>query len=140
MLPDSLGSDHFPIIWEMDLSIGRLPKLKDRLRWDWNRADWSAFRHFVDSKISDFHARHPNECSLDVKVSYFREALLGAAKAHIGLVRINRPDRKWLTPEVKEAIRTRNLLGRDLANRRTEWITACRRVTELTTASKQKLA
>ena len=76
--------------------------------------------------------------SLKERVSYLERILHGAAKAHIGLVRLNRANRKWLTPEVKEAIRKRNTLARDIRNRRAEWLDACRNVRQLTYAAKQK--
>ena len=122
----------------MDLSTGRLPKAKDRLRWNWNKANWVAFREEVDAKVALFQLHHPEECSLGDRVRFFEGALLGAAKAHIGMVRLNRPDRKWLTPEVKEAIRIRNRLARDISNRRAEWLNACRNVRDLIVSAKQR--
>jgi len=83
VLPDSLGSDHFPILWEMDLSVGRLPKVKDRLRWNWKQADWVNFRQEVDQKVSEFQSYHPDERYLKEKVTFLGDTIVGAAKAHI---------------------------------------------------------
>ena len=111
---------------------------KPRLRWNWKNANWASFREAVDEQIAGNRDRL-QDCSVSERVTFLTESILGAARAHIGMVRAKRPGGGVVTAEIKEAIRLRNSVGRDRANRREEWIQACGRVRQLIFETMQRM-
>ena len=71
---------------------------------------------------------HIATASLDARMRYLNEAMLSAAKANIGKVKATTNDKEWMSREIREAIRTRNRLRRDIVVNRREWDSACRKV------------
>ena len=65
------------------------------------------------------------------------EAMLSAAKVNIGKVKATTNDKEWMSREIRDAIRTRNHLRRDIVVNRREWISACRKVQLLSRSSKE---
>ena len=130
------GSDHLPVLSEIHLNVGCLVAHDGALKWDWTSADWKAYGDAVDQTVSEGWTQ-ALDWSLKQKVNFLREAMLKAAKDHIGQVRPKRPGREWMTKELAAAIRKRNALGRRIAERRGEWVAACREVSRLTAEAKQ---
>lgn len=130
-----LGSDHRPLLSTLDLRVGGLKKCGTRLRWNWDKADWEGYRGAVDSRLA--MSGDPAGMSLSEKCVSISEAVLEAAKSHIGMVRVETGPRKWMSADLRDAIRRRNALGRSIAANREEWVTACQRVREVAREAKQ---
>jgi hypothetical protein len=79
------GLDHFPLLCEMDVTYSRLAELDSKLKWDWCNADWENFQKEVDQTVSYVRPRNLR-WSLKKRVTFFGEAILEAAKNHVGMV------------------------------------------------------
>ena len=134
---ESLGSDHLPILSELDLAVHVLSEEQPRLRWNWKKADWPAYSETLDQSVLKYRTRWDHD-SLSENISFLTGAMIAAAHEHIGMVRAKRLGKEWMTPEVAEAIWVRNRLGRDIAEQRSEWIEACQHVRALTAEAKRK--
>jgi hypothetical protein len=77
------------------------------------------------------------EMSLKSKVQLIGDSMLTAARDNIGMVRVTRPGREWMTREIRDAIRDRNRYARNLPAAREEFVGACQRVCQLTLESKK---
>ena len=130
------GSDHFPLLCEVDVAFSHLAELDSRLKWDWRNADWESFQREVDQTVSYVRPRDLR-WSLKKRVTFFGEAILEAAKNHVGMVRTRDSGRCWMTPALKAAMKRRNLLGCNLASNREQWLEACWEVRSLTRCAKQ---
>jgi hypothetical protein len=69
----------------MDVTYSRLAELDSKLKWDWRNADWENFQKEVEQTVS--YVR-PGDLrwSLKKRVTFFGEAILEAAKNHVGMV------------------------------------------------------
>ena len=61
-----------------------------------------------------------------------------AAGTHVGKKKITSTAKCWMTPEIKEAIGTRNDLSKNLGGHRQEWIDACKKVAEMIREEKSR--
>ena len=75
---------------------------------------------------------------MDAKISFLNNAILEAAKKYIGRVKASTNDKVWLTREIREQIKLRNNLRKNIANNRQEWITACRKVNDMIRSKKEE--
>jgi hypothetical protein len=64
----------------VDVTYSRLAELDSKLKWDWCNADWENFQKEVEQTVSYLR------WSLKKRVTFFREAILEAAKNHVGMV------------------------------------------------------
>lgn len=133
---EPLDSDHLPILSELGLTVQVLAEEQPRLRWNWRKADWPAFAETLDQSVLEYRSSGGGG-SLTEDVNFLTGAMLKAASAHVGMVRAKRMGKEWMTPEVAEAIKVRNRLGRNIAEHREEWIQACGRVRSLIAEAKQ---
>ena len=60
----------------------------------------------------------------------FAEALINAAKSHLGKVKPGAHTKVWMNPAIRTAIRKRNGLRRDIKNKRREWLESCKEVND----------
>merc|ERR1711888_515293 len=94
---------------------------ESRLKWDWRNADWEGFGSAVDLSLRNAQAEAAQEnvqLTMDEKADILQEAMEAAARTHVGKVRVKSEGRKWVTPELRAAIRRRNWLGRRFATHR----------------------
>jgi hypothetical protein len=107
------GSDHYPLLCDVDMTYSHLAELDSKLKWDWRNADWENFQKEVEQIVS-----YVRPCdlrwSLKKRVTLFGEAMLEAAKNHVGMVWVQNSGRCWMTPALKVAMKRRNLLGRTI--------------------------
>ena len=75
---------------------------------------------------------------MDAKISFLNNAILEAAQKYIGRVKASTNDKVWLTREIREQIKLRNNLRKNIANNRQEWITACRKVNDMIRSKKEE--
>ena len=78
------------------------------------------------------------EATVDTHIRFLNEAMLSAAKAHIGKVKTSTNGKEWLSRDIREAIRLRNRHRRNIKEKRKEWITACREVYIMIRVSKEE--
>jgi len=133
---DLLGSDHNPIVIELHLHWTSLQEASTVLRWNWRGASWPEFQQFVEDRVP--HLPSGRDVSLTEMVRSFSETIVEAARTHVGMVRPGRRSGNTLTPELREAIRHRNSLGRTIGLNREQWRDACIRVRELVRETKQR--
>ena len=67
-----------------------------------------------------------NQSNVHVMAINFHQALITAATAHVGTVIPGKRTKSWITPKVREAIRARNRLRKNIASNRAEWLEACK--------------
>ena len=119
-----MGSDHLPIVMSVDCQIVTLqPPPITELRWNWKKADFVGFSKKVDDTIRNAPISL-EEAPIDVHTRFLNDAMLSAAKAHIGKVKASTNSKEWLSKDIREAIKLRNRLRRSIASNRKEWITA----------------
>ena len=133
-----MGSDHLPIVMSVDCQIVTLqPPPITELRWNWKKADFVGFSKKLDDTIKNTPISL-EEAPIDVRTRFLNDAMLSAAKAHIGKVKASTNSKEWLSKEIREAIKLRNRLRRSIASNRKEWITACREVQSMIRESKEE--
>jgi len=118
VLDDIGGSDHMPILITLQTKVNYQPVLGRRPRWKSKGVDWSAFTKAVDESVQKFT---PTE-SMKHQQCRFAEALINAAKSHVGKVKPGARTKVWMNPAIRTAIRKRNGLRRDIKNKRREWL------------------
>jgi ribonuclease HI len=133
---EPLGSDHLPILSELGLRVQTLTEERPRLRWNWKRADWPAYANALDQEVLEYTSSRRSG-SLTETVSFLTGAMLKAASSCVGMVRARRVGKEWMTPEVADAIRERNRLGRNIADHRRLWVQACGKVRDLIAEAKR---
>jgi hypothetical protein len=69
----------------MNVTYSRLAELDSKLKWDWRKADWENFQKEVEQTVSYVRPRNLR-WSLKKRVTFFWEAILEAAKNHVGMV------------------------------------------------------
>jgi hypothetical protein len=116
---EARGLDHYPLLCEVDVTYSRLAELDSKLKWDWRNADWEIFQKEVEQTVS-YVRPHNLRWSLKKRVTFFWEAILEAAKNHVGMVRILVSGQCWMTPALKAAMKRRNLLGRSIGRNMVE--------------------
>jgi hypothetical protein len=120
----------------VDVTYSRLAELVSKLKWDWRNADWENFQKEVEQTVSYVRPRDLR-WSLKKRVTFFGEAILEAAKNHVGIVWVRDSGQSFMTPALKAAMKRRNLLGRTIGRNREQWLKACREVRSLTRCAKQ---
>ena len=124
--PD-LGSDHLPMIVEVNAPDHRRPRRIRKSRWAFQKADWTAFRTECEAA---FEEAEPLQTAQEMSTR-FTSVLHRASVRHIP--RGARADAKpWaLDPELRESIaerqESRRLLRQDDPASKTRWIEAKRR-------------
>ena len=132
-----MGSDHLPIIITVDCPLSTMkPPPITELRWNWAKADFEGFSRDVEVSVMTTPL-HLATASLYARMRYLNEAMLSAAKANISKVKATTNDKEWMSREIREAIRMRNHLRRDIEVNRREWVGACRKVQLLIRTSKE---
>ena len=120
---DGIGSsDHAPISVVINSSVNHGSVFKGQATWKMAGVDWKAFSTAVEMAVSNMESEI-NICDM---VSEFQKALIDAGKRFVGTVKPGRRKKTWETPTVREAIRRRNRLRKQITTRRKEWMEACR--------------
>jgi hypothetical protein len=127
------GSDNYPLLCEVDMTYSHHAVLDSKLKWDWRNGDWENFQKEMEQTVSYVRPRDLR-WSLKKKEG---EAILEAAKNHVGMVRTRDSGQCWMTTALKAAMKRRNLLGRTIGSNREQWLEACREVRSLTRCAKQ---
>ena len=134
---ECMGSDHLPIVVTVDCPVTTLKSPTSELRWNWSKANFAGFTRDVDASVL---AAPPSIAlsSLDFRNKFLTDAIMEAAKANIGKVKATKNGKEWMSREIREAIRHRNQLRRDIGSRRRDWVSACREVQHRIQCSKEE--
>ena len=128
---EDLGSDHLPIIFEIDNGNTRLVNNSPKpARWKSKNVDWDAFSAEVES-----HFPLDESLTVNEKVSAFNSILIQAANTHVGKTKPKRTN-PWMTSKVRTAVKKRNRLRKEVSTKRVEWLSACQEVKEVTQEAK----
>ena len=134
---DPLSSDHLPIITTIPLEVAIIPPAAREFRWLWGSADWPAFTETMESWAT---AQLPawNALPVEAQAEAFQTAILKAAHLHIKRAPIRPRSKDWITPEIREKIKSRNRLFKQVRTQRQDWLQACQEVQELIRDSKRQ--
>ena len=130
---DDLSSDHSPIIITYQDQFPTV-NYKPAYKWNLKKAEWDKFTASVEENIPRQYAAK----NLNKVEKRLRKAIIKAANKHIKKKKITPTAKCYLTAQVKEAIRKRNLLSRTMGANRRQWVEACRETRELIRAEKEK--
>ena len=108
---------------------------KPKFKWKLSSADWEKYSDEVESTIPKEYSR----MKINKLERKLRKAMLAAAKKHVGKKKITQNTKPWLTDEIKEAIRNRNVLRKTVSQNREEWIEACRSTADMIASKKKEL-
>ena len=136
---NDLGSDHMPIVIEVkNEHTKRHPQSKKqrRRRWRSAKADWTSFANQIDKKLAeDVTTDAPKKFS--TKVANFNKILVQAGYNHVGKTSPKNRD-SWMNSDIRAKVKNRNLLRREVGQKRKEWLDACVEVQQLMDEAKQK--
>ena len=76
----------YPIFCEVEVNPSSLKEENLKLKWNFREADWEGFRKDVDQSVEGAVPRS-RKWKLTRRVTFFEDAVLGAAKRHVGIVR-----------------------------------------------------
>ena len=122
---EDMGSDHLPILLELECGVSAVKQASPGLRWRWGKADWDGYRREVEQKVVEVK-EEVREWSISKKSSFIVDTMLSAAKSHVGQAKPRATSKVWMTEEVKTAVKKRNLLRRTVGVNREERVEACR--------------
>ena len=134
------GSDHLPILITVDCQVTMLnaPSCTE-LKWNWKSANFQLFAESVDEAVTAAPAAI-HESSLDSISKFLNMAMIDVAnkaickvKCSFGIYII----KEWMSRDIREAVKRRNALRRDITSKRAEWIEACMTVRDMVRESKE---
>ena len=130
---DDLSSDHSPIIITYQDQFPTINN-KPTYKWDLKKAEWGKFAEMVEKNIP----RHYAAKNLNKVEKCLRKTIIKAANKYIKKKKITPNVKCYLTAQVKESIRKRNLLSKTMGANRRQWVEACRETKELIRREKEK--
>ena len=134
---ECLGSDHLPILITVDCQVTTLnAPSRTELKWNWKSANFRLFAESVDEAVTAAPAAI-HESSLDSRSKFLNMAMIDAANKAIGKVKCSVNGKEWMSRDIREAVKRRNALRRDITNKRAEWIEACMTVRDMIRESKE---
>jgi ribonuclease HI len=131
---ESMGSDHLPVIVSVCCGVAVRPPRESRPKWRSKGVDWQRFTDALEQRVLAFGSRSMR-CVIR-RIARFSSAVVECAKQHVGKVRPGVRTRPWMTPAVKEAVKRRNRLHKEVATRRAEWVAASQEAAKLTREAK----
>ena len=136
-IAECMGSDHLPILYTIECHIHTLnPTPITALRWNWGKENLKGFKDHIEVAISE-QANLVKEMPLNTRLSFLNSCILNSASIHIGKVKITKNSKGWMSKEIREAVKVRNRLRRQVRTKRREWMEATSTVRTLITESKQ---
>ena len=126
------GSDHLPIRITINHRAVLQP-ITPLPRWRCRDVDWEAYSREVERIVDgiDMQVLNVHKASRALN-----EAILRSATLHVGTTRKGRRSDPWMTPQIREAIRNRNRLRKQLPGRKSEWLDAAKATRALITEAK----
>ena len=134
-MEDELGSDHKPIIITYE-GTGTIPKVNNTPKYKWHlkKADWAKYQQEIENNIpTNYKNRNTNKLEKNL-----RKLMNKAAKKHVKKKKITNKTKPWMSTEIKEAIKRRNELRKNISTKRKEWISACQEVATMIQEAKEE--
>jgi hypothetical protein len=126
-----VGSDHAAVLTVVELALDGISEASEqRCGWNWQKADWAGYVKCTEDEFVGGQWEEGSD-SLTIWERRFSGILRAAALKHIGRLKSSAIRKPWMTPALREAIRARNQLRRNVAEHRQEWVDACRRVQDV---------
>ena len=131
---ESIGSsDHLPILITINERTEQQPIYNGQVRWRTTNVDWNAYTEEIEASIEPLMSAG---ATIDKWSHDLNTCITNAASKHLGTVRPGKGRKTWETPQVREAIRRRNKLRKNVASSRDEWITSCKAAREAVNEAK----
>ena len=113
-MADPIGSsDHLPIVITINGDVKHQSVYGKRAKWKDKGVKWSLYREDMEERVDGME-----ELSLLDRIAKFTAVMVEAGKKNVGKVKPGKRTRVYLTPEVREKIKTRNSLRRRMRERR----------------------
>lgn len=96
-------------------------------RWKTSGVEWSNFTLAVEEATNSA----PATTNVHILSRFLEKEIVAAAKVHVGTTIPGKTKKPWMTPVVREAIRERNKLRKNISQNREEWVAACRSTSEI---------
>ena len=131
---NEMDSDHKPIILTYEDEQG-IPTREDKPRYKWRLKDanWNGYQQEIEEDVDYMEDGSPEEMETQL-----REAITISAKRNIGTKKVSNQAKPWMTQEIKDAIRERNILRKNVSTNRRSWVLACRKVTDMVNEEKSR--
>lgn len=115
------SSDHLPILTTVNQKVQHLPIFKGIPRWKTVGVDWEAYMTYLEDTM-------PKAPQQDVHLlsSFLEQGIIEAATKFVGTTIPGKSKKPWINPAVREAIRSRNKLRKNLPQDRKAWLEACK--------------
>ena len=127
-------SDHLPIMTKVHSKILHQPVMGKKPRWRKANVNWQDYRQQMELEMSDL----PEEQNLKKRLTRLTNLIIKTAEKYVGKTKPRRNTRPCLTPAVKDAIRKRNELRKNVNLHREEWLEACGKVQEAINTAKEE--
>jgi hypothetical protein len=127
------SSDHSPILITINEKTCLQPILKSRPRWRTKGVNWEEYCKEMERAAEE---KMTNTDNVHTMAKELNDAILSEAKIHVGTIKPGKGTKSWMTPQVREAIRNRNKLRKQVHTYRQEWIDACRTTRDLINEAK----
>ena len=128
------GSDHLPIVITINTSTKHQPVLGSTPRWRSNGVNWAGYRQAVEKAV---RATTPH-ANLAERAQAFNNAIIKAAKKHVGKTKPGKGKTAWMTPKVRSLVKKRNTLRKQIKTHRKEWLDTCKEVSKAKLEAKQE--
>ena len=133
---NEVGSDHSAILTTVELSLDCVKNEDEqRVNWNWKKARWSEYRALTEVRLANICQEG---ASLDRWNKEFVSVLIEVANKCIGKTKIPGRRKPWMSEPLRDAIKKRNRLRRNLRDNREEWIAANKEVQEIAKAEKER--
>ena len=120
------SSDHDPIEITLNEKISLQPIFKGIPRWKTKGVDWAKFTSEVDEQLD----KMPDHTNVHRMAKDLEDVIIQTAQKFVGTTTPGKGRKPWITPEVKEAIKLRNKLRKNISKNREEWLAACKAARE----------
>ena len=103
---------------------------KGQPRWKSSGVDWKAYSEAIENTVKLMEYKE-NYGILEFRKNLkqlseeFQTTIINAAKKHVGKTKPGKGKVSWVTPAVRDAIKKRNKLRKNVSNNRKEWLDAC---------------
>ena len=93
-------------------------------------ANFQLFAESVDEAVTVAPAAI-HESSLDSRSKFLNMVMIDAANKAIGKVKCSVNGKEWMSRDIREAVKRRNAMRREITNKRAEWVEACMTVRDM---------
>ena len=107
-IPDTLGSDHIPIVINLKEERQKCINQEDKVpKYQYKKADWDAFKFFLTCSANEYEQNIINSSTVDEMYDYFVKGVLSAAEKSIPKCKPINPNcrnNEWWNAQCEEAV------------------------------------